>query len=57
VVRDSVARQEAIDSVVAFIAGQGLRVLGLMDSPVPGPAGNVEALLVARQQGERPAPP
>jgi 23S rRNA (cytidine1920-2'-O)/16S rRNA (cytidine1409-2'-O)-methyltransferase len=47
VVRDPVARQEAIDSVSAFIRGQGLTVRGLMDSPVPGPAGNVEALLVA----------
>jgi 23S rRNA (cytidine1920-2'-O)/16S rRNA (cytidine1409-2'-O)-methyltransferase len=47
VVRDPAARQEAIDSVSAFIRGQGLTVRGVMDSPVPGPAGNVEALLVA----------
>ncbi|XXF80629.1 TlyA family RNA methyltransferase [Myxococcaceae bacterium GXIMD 01537] len=47
VVRDVAARQEAIDAVVAFAQTQGLRVRGVMDSTVPGPAGNVEALLVA----------
>jgi 23S rRNA (cytidine1920-2'-O)/16S rRNA (cytidine1409-2'-O)-methyltransferase len=47
VVRDAAARQEAIDAVTAFVREQGLTVRGLMDSPVPGPAGNVEALLVA----------
>ena len=47
VVRDAAARQEAIDTVVAFAREQGLTVRGVVDSPVPGPAGNVEALLVA----------
>jgi 23S rRNA (cytidine1920-2'-O)/16S rRNA (cytidine1409-2'-O)-methyltransferase len=47
VVRDAAARQEAIDAVVDFAREQGLTVRGVMDSPVPGPAGNVEALLVA----------
>lgn len=47
VVRDVAARQEAIDSSVAFVERQGLTVRGVMDSTVPGPAGNVEALLVA----------
>jgi 23S rRNA (cytidine1920-2'-O)/16S rRNA (cytidine1409-2'-O)-methyltransferase len=47
VVRDAAARQEAIDTVAAFAREQGLEVRGVMDSPVPGPAGNVEALLVA----------
>ncbi len=47
VVRDAAARQEAIDAVVAFARAQGLHVRGVVDSPVPGPAGNVEALLVA----------
>lgn len=48
VVRDPRARQEAIDGIVRFVAAEGLELVGLMDSPVPGPAGNVEALLVAR---------
>ncbi|WP_163998312.1 TlyA family RNA methyltransferase [Pyxidicoccus caerfyrddinensis] len=47
VVRDAAARQDAIDTVTAFVREQGLTVRGVMDSPVPGPAGNVEALLVA----------
>lgn len=47
VVKDAAARQEAIDAVTAFVREQGLSVRGVMDSPVPGPAGNVEALLVA----------
>lgn len=49
VVRDAVARQDAIDTVTAFVREQGLTVRGLIDSPVPGPAGNVEALLVAER--------
>jgi 23S rRNA (cytidine1920-2'-O)/16S rRNA (cytidine1409-2'-O)-methyltransferase len=49
VVRDAVARQAAIDDVRAFVRDAGLTELGVIDSPVPGPAGNVEALLVARR--------
>ncbi len=49
VVRDAAVRQAAIDRVRAFVRGQGLEEVGLIDSPVPGPAGNVEALLVARR--------
>jgi 23S rRNA (cytidine1920-2'-O)/16S rRNA (cytidine1409-2'-O)-methyltransferase len=48
VVRDAVARREAIDRIRAFVASHGLTELGLIDSPVHGPAGNVEALLAAR---------
>lgn len=49
VVRDALARQGAIDDIRAFVRAQGLDELGVVDSPVPGPAGNVEALLVARR--------
>lgn len=49
VVRDQVARQAAIDSITDFVGTQGLAVRGVIDCPVPGPAGNVEALLVARK--------
>ena len=49
VVRDAQARQEAIDGVTAFVRERGLEVKGLMDSTVPGPAGNIEALLVAQK--------
>lgn len=51
VVRDAEARREAIDDVTGFVRGEGLEVVGRIDSPVPGPAGNVEALLVARRPG------
>ncbi|MBL8917431.1 MAG: TlyA family RNA methyltransferase [Myxococcaceae bacterium] len=47
VVRDPVARQAAIDRISGFVVSQGLALVGTMDCPVPGPAGNVEALLVA----------
>ncbi|MFZ5471029.1 MAG: TlyA family RNA methyltransferase [Myxococcota bacterium] len=47
VVRDMTARREAIDGIVSFVGGLGLRVSGVIDSPISGPAGNREALLVA----------
>lgn len=53
VVRDPKARAEAIDGVKAFVEAEGLQIVGLIDSPVPGPAGNVEALLVARRPQPR----
>ena len=53
VVRDASKRREAIEGIAAFAAGLGLLVQGWMDSPVAGPAGNVEALLFARKP---PAP-
>jgi len=49
VVRDAQARRESIERIARFVQEQGLAVVGLMDCPVPGPAGNVEALLVARR--------
>jgi 23S rRNA (cytidine1920-2'-O)/16S rRNA (cytidine1409-2'-O)-methyltransferase len=47
VVRDAEARQEAIDGIRRFAAERGLVEIGCIDSPVHGPAGNVEALLAA----------
>jgi len=55
VVRDAVARQEAIDGIRDFVAKDGFALVGHIDSPVPGPAGNVEALLVARKASSPPA--
>jgi 23S rRNA (cytidine1920-2'-O)/16S rRNA (cytidine1409-2'-O)-methyltransferase len=49
VVKDAHARQEALDKMVSFVTERGLRVRGVMDSTVPGPAVNIEALLVADQ--------
>jgi 23S rRNA (cytidine1920-2'-O)/16S rRNA (cytidine1409-2'-O)-methyltransferase len=47
VVRDALARSAAIERIREFVSNQGLEVRGVIDSPTPGPAGNVEALLVA----------
>ncbi|MBL8915254.1 MAG: TlyA family RNA methyltransferase [Archangium sp.] len=49
VVRDAAARSAAIERIRAFVSKSGLTEVGLIDSPVHGPAGNVEALLVARR--------
>ncbi len=51
VVRDQRARAEAIEKVRAFVSAAGLRIDGLVDSPIAGPAGNVEALLVGTAPG------
>ena len=48
VVRDPIARQAAIDRIRAFVRARGLTEVGVVDSAVPGPAGNLEALIVAR---------
>ena len=48
VVKDQAARAEAIAGIAAFARGMGLTVFGTMDSPVHGPAGNVEALMACR---------
>lgn len=47
VVRDTTARQASIDAIKEFVASLGLEVLGVIDSPIAGPAGNIEALLAA----------
>jgi 23S rRNA (cytidine1920-2'-O)/16S rRNA (cytidine1409-2'-O)-methyltransferase len=47
VVREGPARAEAIARVSAFASAHGFAVRGVMDCPVHGPAGNVEALLWA----------
>lgn len=47
VVRDVVARQQAIDGIATAATAAGFEVAGVMDSPIHGPAGNVEALLSA----------
>lgn len=50
VVRDPELRRAVIDRVLAGLADLGLERQGLIDSPVPGPAGNVEALALLRAQ-------
>ena len=48
VVRDAAARAAAIGGIVQFTVGLGLTIAGVMDCPVHGPNGNVEALMAAR---------
>jgi 23S rRNA (cytidine1920-2'-O)/16S rRNA (cytidine1409-2'-O)-methyltransferase len=48
VLRDLEARARAIAEVTQFIRALGFDIVGSMDCPVHGPAGNVEALLVGR---------
>jgi len=54
VVRDPVARQEAIDRVGRLTVELGLTMVGIVDSPIRGPKGNLEALLVARKPRSAP---
>lgn len=49
VVRDPVKRREAIDKIRAACEDLCLEVEGVVDSPISGPAGNLEALLLARK--------
>ncbi|MBL9037480.1 MAG: TlyA family RNA methyltransferase [Archangium sp.] len=49
VVRDEAARRGAIERIRAFVRAQGLHEVSCLDSPVHGPAGNVEALLVSKR--------
>ena len=50
VVRDEKARAAAIEGVRKFVADLGFEIIGIIDSPVHGPKGNVEALLAARKR-------
>jgi 23S rRNA (cytidine1920-2'-O)/16S rRNA (cytidine1409-2'-O)-methyltransferase len=48
VVKNAQARANAIDRIVDLASELGFGIRGVMDSPVHGPAGNVEALLVGQ---------
>ncbi|MHB1843994.1 MAG: TlyA family RNA methyltransferase [Deltaproteobacteria bacterium] len=48
VVRDPAVRRQAIERVTEAARGLGFEIVGLVDAPIKGPAGNLEALLVAR---------
>ncbi len=45
VVRDPEKRAAAVDKVAAFARAAGWQVLGVVESPILGPAGNVEYLM------------
>ncbi|MFL6733763.1 MAG: TlyA family RNA methyltransferase [Sphingomicrobium sp.] len=47
VVRDPLVHRRVTDDAAAWVASQGWRVLGVTESPITGPEGNVEFLLGA----------
>lgn len=49
VVRDEAKRLAVIEGMASFAAERGLQVVGWVDAPITGPAGNQEALLYARK--------
>lgn len=49
VVRDEAAREAAVRGVIEVIERRGGRVDGRADSPVPGPKGNREVFVLARE--------
>jgi len=52
IVREAAARQQAVDSVTAWISAQdGWRIAGVVPSPIKGGSGNEEYLLGARWDG------
>ena len=51
VVRDPAERQATVDKVTAFARDHGFAVVGTTESPVVGPAGNVEFLGLLRTPG------
>lgn len=53
VVKDAQARQEAIERITAFAGELGVEEIGVIDSPIRGPAGNLEALLVGTWRGPK----
>ncbi|HEU4704232.1 MAG TPA: TlyA family RNA methyltransferase [Sphingomicrobium sp.] len=51
VVRDPSVRQRVCEEAAEWVASQGWRVLGITESPIKGPEGNVEFLLGAQKDG------
>jgi 23S rRNA (cytidine1920-2'-O)/16S rRNA (cytidine1409-2'-O)-methyltransferase len=49
VVRDEKTRRRVIDETVSAIAGLGLEPVGVIESPIRGPKGNLEELAVFRK--------
>ena len=49
VVRDEVVRNRVCEEAAAWVESQGWHVLGVTESPITGPEGNVEYLLGAKK--------
>jgi 23S rRNA (cytidine1920-2'-O)/16S rRNA (cytidine1409-2'-O)-methyltransferase len=52
VVRDEAVRRRVCDAAAQWVASQGWTVLGVTESPITGPEGNVEFLLGAEKIGD-----
>ncbi len=52
VVRDAEVHRRVCDEAAAWVESQGWRVLGVTESPITGPEGNVEFLLAAEKAGD-----
>ncbi len=53
VVRDPTVRRKVVEDLRQWFADQGYRILGIAESPITGPKGNVEYLLAA-EKGRMP---
>jgi len=51
VVRDPEVHRQVLTEIWDLVEGQGITVMGLTDSPVRGPKGNIEFLIYACDQG------
>lgn len=49
IVRDAALRKEALDAILAFARETGLEVVGSIESPIHGAAGNIEYLTLLRK--------
>jgi 23S rRNA (cytidine1920-2'-O)/16S rRNA (cytidine1409-2'-O)-methyltransferase len=49
VVRDPVLHQEVCARIAAWLSGRGWTVIGIVESPIRGPEGNIEFLIHARR--------
>ncbi len=52
VVRDEAVRRRVCAEAAEWVASQGWTVLGVTESPITGPEGNVEFLLGAEKSGD-----
>ena len=52
VVRDPAVHERVCSEAAAWVESQGWRVLGVVESPITGPEGNVEFLLGAEKSGD-----
>ncbi len=56
VIRDPEIWQQALTSVTSALSASGTGIMGVMPSPLTGPAGNTEFLVYGRTQSEQTAP-